>query len=122
MKNKQKTELILKKIKKSIKIPLTIKIRSGWEPSGKQAIEIAKIAEDCGVNAKAIHPRTATQKFKGTASWSIIKALKKTVNIPIIGNGDVTSPYDAIEMKKRTNCDFVMIGRAAIKDPQLNPN
>ncbi|MFO7714350.1 tRNA dihydrouridine synthase DusB [Desulfosarcina sp.] len=110
---------ILDSVRKSVTIPLTIKIRSGWEPSGKQALEIARMAEDCGVDAITVHPRTATQGFRGDADWSIIAALKKRLTIPVIGNGDVTVPEDALRMMNATGCDGVMVGRAAIGNPMI---
>ncbi len=119
MRNPKKTEALLKAVRKSIKIPLTIKIRTGWEKSGTQAAQTAKIAEACGVDAVAVHPRTASQGFSGKADWSIISALKNAVSIPVIGNGDVVTPEDAVQMRKATGCDAVMIGRAAIGHPWI---
>ena len=110
---------ILDSVRKAISIPLTIKIRSGWEPSGKQAIEIARLAEGCGVDAIAVHPRTATQGFRGEANWSIISSVKRALTIPVIGNGDVTAPADALRMLAETACDGVMVGRAAIGNPMI---
>lgn len=110
---------ILDSVRKAVTIPLTIKIRSGWEPSGRQALEIARLAEDCGVDAIAVHPRTATQGFRGAADWSITAAVKKVLAIPVIGNGDVTTPEDALRMLKETGCDGVMVGRAAIGNPMI---
>jgi len=110
---------ILDSVRKAITIPLTIKIRSGWEPSGKQAVEIARLAEDCGVDAIAVHPRTATQGFRGEADWSIIAAVIDALTIPVIGNGDVTTPADALRMINETGCDGVMVGRAAIGNPRI---
>jgi len=117
MANYKLAEQIFKSVRKSISIPLTIKIRSGWDASGDDAIEIAHIAEDCGVDAIAIHPRTARQAFGGTSDWSIIKKIKNQLKIPVIGNGDVDTPEKAIQMFKETGCDGVMIGRAAIHNP-----
>lgn len=119
MNNAGLAETLLKTVRKAIRVPLTIKIRSGWDISGKQAIEIAKIAEFQGVNAIAIHPRTATQGFRGTADWSLISRIKKSVSIPVIGNGDINTWQDAIRMTQETGCDAVMIGRAAIGNPFL---
>jgi len=110
---------ILESVRKAVTIPLTIKIRSGWEPSGKQAVEIARLAEDCGVDAIAVHPRTATQGFRGEADWSIIAAVIHALTIPVIGNGDVTTPADALRMINETGCDGVMVGRAAIGNPRI---
>jgi len=110
---------LLKAIRAAIKIPLTIKIRTGWDNTGVQALELARIAEDCGVDAIAVHPRTATQGFRGTADWSIIKAVKALVSIPVIGNGDIICAEDAIRMQMQTQCDGIMIDRAAIGYPWI---
>jgi nifR3 family TIM-barrel protein len=112
-------EALLKAVRKSITIPLTIKIRTGWDPSGKQALHTAKIAHTCGADAITIHPRTATQGFRGKADWSVISAVKQAVSLPVIGNGDIMRPADAMLMQKTTRCDGVMIGRAAIGNPWI---
>ena len=117
MKAPKTAEALIKSVRNAVRIPLTIKLRTGWNPSGDQAFKIAEIAEACGVNAITIHPRTATQAFGGRADWSIIGALKKRVRIPVIGNGDVSSATDAINMLEQTHCDAVMIGRTAIGNP-----
>lgn len=119
MKDSPLAQRILDSVRKAVTIPLTIKIRSGWEPSGIQAMEIARLAEGCGVDAIAVHPRTATQGFRGEADWSIIAAVKKNLSIPVIGNGDVTTPEDALRMLNATGCDGVMVGRAAIGNPMI---
>ena len=119
MKDPPLARRILDSVRKAVTIPLTIKIRSGWEPSGKQAIEIAHLAEECGVDAVAVHPRTAIQGFRGEADWSIIATVKKALAIPVIGNGDVTTPEDALRMLDETGCDGVMVGRAAIGNPMI---
>ena len=110
-------EALLKAVRRTIRIPLTIKIRSGWDASGEQALQISRIAEECGVDAIAVHPRTARQLFGGRADWSIIAAVKNTVSIPVIGNGDIWSAADAVRMLDETGCDGVMIGRKAIGNP-----
>jgi nifR3 family TIM-barrel protein len=119
MRTPYKAQAVLKAVRNAIRIPLTIKIRSGWEPSGEQALNIAKIAEDSGVDAIAVHPRTAPQLFGGRADWSIIGAVKKSVSIPVIGNGDIFSDQDAQNMLAETGCDGIMIGRKAIGDPAI---
>ena len=113
------SEKILKAVRASIRVPLTIKIRSGWEKSGEQAFALAERAEACGVDAIAVHPRTATQGFAGQADWSIIEAVKKRVKIPVIGNGDIITADDAVRMQAQTGCDGVMIGRMAIGYPWI---
>jgi nifR3 family TIM-barrel protein len=110
---------LLKSVRRAVRIPLTIKIRSGWDASGEQALHISRIAEDCGVDAVAVHPRTAGQLFGGRADWSIIAAVKANVSIPVIGNGDILSAEDAVRMLAETGCDGVMIGRKAIGDPDI---
>ena len=112
-------EDLLKAVRRSIRIPLTIKIRSGWDTTGEQALRISRIAEDCGVDAVAVHPRTAGQLFGGRADWSIIAAVKSNVSIPVIGNGDIRSAADAVRMLDETGCDGVMIGRKAIGNPYI---
>lgn len=119
MKEPEKTKAILTKIRATIKIPLTIKLRSGWDHSGEDAFKIAKIAVDCGVDAIAFHPRTAAQGFSGKSDWSLIATMKQRVFIPIIGNGDINEPKDAIDMLNQTGCDAVMVGRAAIGNPWI---
>ncbi len=110
---------MLKAVRNAIRIPLTIKIRSGWDASGEQALNIARLAEDCGVDAVAVHPRTAKQLFGGRADWSIIAAVKQALSIPVIGNGDIFSARDAMKMLSETGCDAVMIGRKAIGNPAI---
>lgn len=119
MKEPRKTGEILDAVRKSIQIPLTIKIRSGWDFSGDQAMEIARIAQDAGVEAIAVHPRTARQGFSGKADWPLITKIKTELSIPIIGNGDINTPEDAAAMLQQTGCDAVMIGRAAIGYPWI---
>ena len=119
MKHPEKIETLLKAIRYSITIPLTIKLRTGWDTSGNQAIEIARIAEACGTDAITVHPRTVSQGFGGVADWSVIAAVKKEVSIPVIGNGDIHQPEDALRMITQTGCDGVMIGRAAIGNPWI---
>ena len=119
MRTPQKAEEVIKAVRKAVRIPLTIKLRTGWNPTGDQAFAISKIAEACGVDAIAIHPRTSTQGFSGHADWSIIAALKKQVGIPVIGNGDIFCADDALTMLEQTGCDAVMIGRKAIGNPWI---
>jgi len=110
---------VLKAVRNAIRIPLTIKIRSGWDASGEQALNIARIAQDCGVDAVAVHPRTAKQLFAGQADWSVIAAVKEKLSIPVIGNGDIFSARDAMNMLSETGCDAIMIGRKAIGNPAI---
>jgi nifR3 family TIM-barrel protein len=119
MRAPDQAKALLAAVRKAIRIPLTIKIRSGWDASGREALNIAGIAQDCGVDAIAVHPRTAGQQFRGRADWSIIAAVKKSVGIPVIGNGDIVSARDALKMLEETGCDAVMIGRKAIGNPAI---
>jgi len=121
MKEPQKVEAILQAVRKTVKIPLTIKMRTGWDKSGAQAHKIAKIAQACGVDAITMHPRTGAQGFGGKSDWSLIAAIKNMVSIPVIGNGDIVMPEDALRMQTETGCDAVMIGRAAIGNPWIFP-
>jgi tRNA-dihydrouridine synthase B len=119
MKAADKAEKIFLAVRKAISIPLTVKMRAGWDKSGCEAFAIAKVAEASGVDGIAVHPRLATQGFGGIADWSLIAAIKNCVSIPVIGNGDVVMPEDVLTMQKETGCDAVMIGRAAIGNPWL---
>ncbi len=110
---------ILTAVRNAISIPLTIKIRSGWDRSGDQAVDIARIAAECGVDAIAVHPRSATQGFSGHADWALIRRVKQTLEIPVVGNGDIKRPQDVVEMFRQTECDGVMIGRTAIGHPWI---
>ncbi|WP_257875627.1 tRNA dihydrouridine synthase DusB [Thermoanaerobacterium thermosaccharolyticum] len=105
-------------VKNSIK-PVTIKIRKGWDDDHINAVEIAKMAESCGVKAVAIHGRTREQFYSGHADWDIIKKVKDNLKIPVIGNGDVFSPEDAKRMIDETGCDAVMVGRGAEGNPWI---
>jgi nifR3 family TIM-barrel protein len=119
MKTPENAEAVIKAVRKVVRIPLTIKIRTGWNPTGNQAFQISQIAESCGVDAITIHPRTAKQGFSGHSDWGIIAKLKKQANVPVIGNGDIFCADDAIAMLKQTRCDAVMIGRMAIGNPWI---
>lgn len=114
MKCPKKAEHLLSAVRKAVSIPITIKIRSGWDASGQQAVDISRVAEACGIDAVAVHPRTASQGFRGKADWSVISRVREAVSIPVIGNGDIASADDAKSMVERTGCDGVMIGRAAV--------
>jgi len=119
MKDPERARAIFASVRQAVRIPLTIKIRSGWEPSGQAAMDFAHMAEDCGVDAITLHPRTATQGFSGTSDWSLIHRLKEQVLVPVIGNGDITRPEDAVRMIDQTGCDGVMVGRAAMGNPWI---
>jgi nifR3 family TIM-barrel protein len=119
MRTPQRAEELLRAVRHAVRIPLTIKIRSGWDGSGLQALALGEIAEACGVDAVTVHPRTASQKFSGHADWGVIAALKQQLSIPVIGNGDIASADDAARMLFETGCDAVMVGRRAIGYPRI---
>ena len=104
---------------KATALPVTVKIRKGWDDNSVNAVEIAKIAEECGAAAVAVHGRTKNQMYSGNADWDIIAAVKQAVKIPVIGNGDVDSAEKCAEMYKYTGCDLVMIGRGVCGKPWL---
>lgn len=119
LKNPDKVYDIVSAIVASVPIPVTVKIRSGWDSSSINALEVAKKIEEAGASAIAIHARTRAQGYSGNADWSIIKKVKENVNIPVIGNGDVRSCYDAKRMLDETGCDAIMIGRGVLGNPWL---
>ncbi len=112
-------EQILKQIRTAVTIPFTIKIRIGWSDEEIVAVPVAKLAEDCGVEAIAVHGRTRVQGFSGRSRWEVIREVKSSVGIPVIGNGDVMTPRDAKALREQTGCDAVMIGRAASSNPWI---
>ena len=119
MKDPKLVEEILSRLVKAISKPVTVKIRKGFNDASINAVEIAKIAEACGVGAIAVHGRTREQYYSGRADWDIIRQVKEAVKIPVIGNGDVTDPQKAEEMLSATGCDGVMIARAAQGNPWI---
>lgn len=122
LKNPEKIYEIVKAVVEAVPIPVTVKIRSGWDHKNINAVEVAKTIEKAGASAICVHPRTRSQGYSGNADWSIIKAVKDNVNIPVIGNGDVRTPEDAQRMIDETNCDAVMIGRGILGNPWLIKN
>lgn len=117
MKNLDLAYKIIKKTVDSVEIPVTVKMRSGWDQDNINAVELAELAEKAGAAAVAVHGRTRNQFYKGKADWEIIKKVVKAVKIPVIANGDIFSPKDAAAIFEKTNCSAVMIGRAAQGNP-----
>ena len=119
LKDPNKVYDIVSSVVSAVPIPVTVKIRSGWDEDSINAIEIAKVVEKAGASAITVHPRTRKQGYSGKADLSIIKSVKEVVNIPVIGNGDIKSCFDAKKMLDETNCDAIMIGRGALGNPWL---
>lgn len=119
LKNPEKVREIVSAVVESVPIPVTVKIRSGWDSKNINAVEIAKICEEAGAKAIAIHGRTRSQGYSGTVDLNIIKEVKRNVKIPVIGNGDIKSCYDAKHMLEYTGCDAIMIGRGVLGNPWL---
>jgi tRNA-dihydrouridine synthase B len=117
LKEKEKLKELMTKVVGAMEVPVTVKMRSGFKHN--EAPAIAKTLEKAGVSAITIHARTQEQRYRGSADWNTIKSVKEAVDIPVIGNGDITSPERAYDMLEKTGCDYVMIGRTAIKNPAI---
>ena len=119
LKDKKLFKNIITHLTKTVSLPVTVKLRSGWEKHNWVDIEYAKIAEDCGVAAITLHPRSKTMAFTGHSLWERITLLKNSVTIPVIGNGDIVTPKDGLDMFSQTGCDSIMIGRGAYGNPWI---
>lgn len=119
LKSPDKIYEIVKAVVEAVNVPVTVKIRSGWDSNSINAVDIAKTVEKAGASAITVHGRTRAQGYSGKADWNIIKKVKENVSIPVIGNGDITSAYDAKKMLLETGCDAVMIGRGVLGNPFL---
>ena len=117
LKNPEKIKEIVTAVVDAVDVPVTVKIRSGWDSKSINAVEVAKVIQEAGALAITVHPRTRSQGYTGKADWNIIKQVKAAVSIPVIGNGDIKSAEDAKRMIDETGCDAVMIGRAALSNP-----
>jgi nifR3 family TIM-barrel protein len=119
MREPEEAARIIRAVKKAVSLPVSVKFRKGWDSESVNAVEFAKMCEDCGAAFVTVHGRTRVQGYSGVADWSILAEVKNSVHIPVVGNGDVTSGKEAEQMLRETGVDAVMIGRAALGAPWL---
>lgn len=119
MKDPKKAAEIVKAVVDKVRVPVTVKMRKGWDEKSVNAVELARAVVDAGASAITVHGRTRSQFYSGKADWGVIAAVKKAVKVPVIGNGDIWSPADAPAMMNETGCDAIMIGRAALGNPWI---
>lgn len=119
LRHPEKIQAIVSGLTARVPIPVTVKIRLGWDDNSINYLEVGKIAQDCGAQMVTLHARTRAQQYSGHADWSAIAALKQELKIPVVGNGDVATLSDAERMMRETGCDAVMIGRAAVRNPWI---
>jgi nifR3 family TIM-barrel protein len=119
LKDAKLTEALMKSAVEAVDIPVSVKFRAGWDRESTNFLEIGKLAEQCGASMLTLHPRTKASGFRGKSDWSRIAELKESVEIPVVGSGDIVVPQDALDMIDQTGCDLVMIGRAAMGAPWI---
>lgn len=119
LKDPRKCGEIVAAVKQRVNVPVTVKIRTGWDKNSRNAVEVAKICEAAGADAICVHGRTREQMYQGKADWDMIRQVKQAVRIPVIGNGDVTGAQSACQMMEQTGCDLIMIGRGALGNPWI---
>jgi tRNA-dihydrouridine synthase B len=122
MRDPQRIATILGAMRGAVELPLTVKIRAGLSHREINALEIGRIAEDCGIDAVTLHARTVDEGFRGVSDWRLIAALKAQLRVPVIGSGDIRSPEDAVRMFQETGCDGVMVGRGCLGNPWIIKN
>lgn len=119
LKDLKRAREIIQSVRRAVSLPLTVKVRSGWDEKNQNVLEVAKMAEDCGVNAITVHGRTRNQGYGVKADWKVIARTKEHLNIPVIGNGDLTSPQAVVAFLNDTGCAGAMIGRGALGNPWI---